>query len=579
MNLFEKIEKNFRSELYHEQAKAQANTLKKLLSIDSSDQKDMLLKYRIRETEEQKAQRVRLTNPVTAAAIAPVFSYLEEINRVVGIKREINLPNQNMMSSISAKLSNFYQGKSFEDYFFELSLYSAKYDPNSWLAILPIDNGQEMNFYPLVFHSDQVIDVEKDGKGNTSVFTGEYTELIGEELLKTYYEFRAGSTIVVKEVAKDEQRDFLEWAEVTIRNKKHVLFEYPNTLTAPPVIQLGCYQKDLSGFYEAIITPAFPLVKDLIRDKSWLDTTKALHTFPRRASYVKECEYEGEQGQCVDGYVINENGENAGYCPSCHGTGKMVQTGEQDEIYLVMPQRAEQFVDLAKLTYSEKPDIAHPEFLRAEVDRAKIEIFRAVYNMETIDKTMTVQTATEIRVEYDKIYNKLAPFARLQSKAFSFIWRVCSEYMGVTGAIARKTYPQDYKLKSTNELLVDYQTAISANAPYAVTSEIYKDILYKENKDNPEYVRLMLALEKHRPWRDKKTEEVMVIIQGRSEQDIKRITWENWDDIISEIAETIPGFADANYQTQKRIISNTANNLVSGISYRISTPDNIFLNE
>jgi hypothetical protein len=79
-------------------------------------------------------------------------------------------------------------------------------------------------------------------------------------------------------------------------------------------------QKEGDVLYQSHFMSAIEPMDLILLDSSHLQASKAGHAFPHKWEYTDECDYNGEYGQCVDGYVVNQG--KTMHCPSCSGTGR-----------------------------------------------------------------------------------------------------------------------------------------------------------------------------------------------------------------------------------------------------------------
>lgn len=550
----------------------------KLMSRDSAAQFEDITRYRIRESEAQKQQRARLTNPITSAAIAPVYGYFSEIKRVDGIKQHIETQNESTKALVLQKYASYYHGQDLYNFLFESFLHLNKFDPNAWIIFTQEIIGDVVNFYPLQATSKEAIDYKTDMNGNVLFLTVKYTETkraviegrMEERKQDIYLHIAPGYVVHAIEALPSafgfEVGD--EYERIEVSNKQYAIATFQNLTTSVPAIKVGAYIDHTGQVCELPIAEAEPLLQDLIRDKSYLDTNKTVQTFPRRKEYVKRCNYSDEEGRmCMEGYLDGLRKEDC-LCPSCHGSGKQTVTSEQDVLTLAWPDTPEELLELGKLSHTEQPDIALPQFLREEVEKAKQAVFRAVFNQETVDKSMTVQTATEIRIEYDKIYNKLMPFAEKIARAWEMAIKAGFEYLGAQAERVEMSFPYDFKLKSVSELIDEYGRAKSAGLPFPVLKSIQKDLLSKQYRNSPKTKMQIEAVEQWKPWRDKTTEEVAMIIGARSETDPQRVLWENWSEISGEILTDNPDFYRINTAGQRVIINAKVEEYAGRVQYR-----------
>jgi len=301
-------------------------------------------------------------------------------------------------------------------------------------------------------------------------------------------------------------------------------------------------------------------LKDAIRDKSNFDLQKAVHIFPEKIEYVKPCNYVDTSGIMCDGGIVN--GEQ---CPQCHGTGQAYVASEQHAKRLPFPDDPADLLDLAKLTYYVERPVAISEFYRDELARQAYAFKLAVYDQEAMEKTTTVQTATEIQLDYQKIYNKLNAFAQHEAQAWKLGVQSAFEFFGYEKPIAQKTYPYDYKLKTVDELNKDLIDAKQGGQPYDVIWSIQMDIFNKQFRNNPQKIAEIQAFERWRPWKDKTPEEVALILSNRNKGDLKKVVYENFEEIREELLIEVENFALVDPMQQKRLIYEKAQSLIENI--------------
>lgn len=577
---------------YYKETVAIAREARAFLSRDTGDQKEDIQKYRIRETDEQKKQRIHLTNTITSVALSPVYAYFEETRRTDGVKMEVTSNSTAATARVNDLHAKYYGEAGLHQYLHGALLHYNKYDPNAWLVAerrLSADGNTVEELYPVEVLASEALDYSYDSTGQLSylAFTM-HRQVMNEkraakvETLEDYYLYGAGYAWhfaqVHPEVTPPIDYEAAGYNLENIQNKTFAVRLYENGTVEVPAIRAGAY---LAGHYneeiaESPAADAYPILRDLQRDKSHIDVTKTLHVFPRLFEYVKPCNNIDEESNllCERGYIGGvRRAENL--CSECKGSGFIIHGSEQDVIRLLWPNSPEDIVELDKLSHYEELPFEIVRFLREEITEALRQVFMAVFNQETVDKALTVQTATEIRIEYDKIYNKLTKFARRVELAWEKFTRVGHQYVGDDEAVAEMAYPHDFKLKNVSELIGEYQAAVTAGLPYEALWSIQQDILKKQYRNNPATVADIKAFEKHRPWKDKSPEEVALILSRRADTDPQRILYENWSQVVTEVkASRQPGrefYRIEDYREQKRILYETAQALAEEIQYK-ATP-------
>jgi hypothetical protein len=184
-----------------------------------------------------------------------------------------------------------------------------------------------------------------------------------------------------------------------------------------------------------------------------------------------------------------------------------------------------------------------------------------------------VQTATQSRIEYSKINNKLAPFAALIEKAFELAYRVGFNFYNSAAEVALLSFPTDFKLQTLTELMTDLKAARESGSPYPVIDAINRDIMSKAYKNSPEMVDFFAAIEKYRPFKSKRPEEVALILQQRATDDPERQLYETWDVVTTEIQETQPAFHLYDPRRQKQVMFDLAANAAGNVKYIDNSQD------
>lgn len=560
---------------------------------DSEAQRERLERIRLSETQEQKDQRVRLTNAITSVALGPVYSYAEEVWRTDGVTSDVGadgVPEQ-IVNRINEHHERFYGSESLDRYCFSAALMYTKVDPNAWTVFESKFNSNQQgatvidDLYPVEVMSDEVRGYGLDETGTPIYLAFEFKRTVydpnnrsSKRELSDFFLYGVGFSIHFVEVdpiftdGKDYQAISYDPIQVPDTTRMFYARTATNTTQEVPAIRWSAY---LSHDYdrkigETLVATAIPLLNQVINDNSLLQLIKYLHAHPEKHQYVRRCNHQDENGLgCISGYY------GGGYdpekrCRQCKGTGKLISSSEQDIVTLAWPARPEDLVDLAKIThYVERPIEILIQF-REIVSEAQGAIMAAVYNQQTINPEVMTQTrtATGERIEYDKIYNKLSPFAEIIALAWEKGVRCAYQYYGYTKTTANKTFPNDFKMKDIATLLEERKAAIDAKAPYAVISSLDADILKKQHRNNPHYATEVMDFERWRPWKDKTAEEVALIIQNRDTTDPDRVLWENWTQIVDLVRiESATSFVNIPPDQQRTILYEYANQFAPDIVY------------
>lgn len=562
---------------------------------DSKAQKEKLKDFTLMESDKEREQRQRLTNSVTAAALGPSLSYLDKVIRSDG-QTEIVEGNPTIREKLTQHFKKFYRGETLKQYCFEAAKYAATLDPNYWTIFqynTAIDSTNSAvnitDIYPIEIPSKSALDWAFDNAGELSYFAFEGSRKVlkngKEEYAPEYFLYGVGYVVHAVELRPEWQdvNDYSDYETVDAggKEKRRMTVAYSvfeNGTQEVPAVRWSAYLSDLDD--NELGVPIFERAKgylyDLLRDKSFFDLTKVLHMRPEKAQYVKTCNGMDEAGEqmCDGGYYGGIRKEDH-RCKSCGGSGKMIATSEQRVITLAWPERSEDVLDLARLTHYFDRPVNTIEFFDKQLAAATRAITLAVFNQQNVDAgaLSSPATATQSRIEYDKVNDKLAPFAALIEKAFEKAWRVGFNFYRNRAEVAMLSFPSDFKLQSVKELIEELQAAKSAGAPFWVVQAITMDLLSKAYRNAPDMVSLFSAIEKHRPMKSKRPEEAAMLMQMRAPDDPERQLFEQWDNVVNEIEENEPAFFVYDMAQQRRIMYDLAAKYAGEVKYIENGPE------
>lgn len=584
------IEDEYKHPLYGETQEILKVSLE-IHADDSDDQKEQLRRYRMSEDADLFKQRVRISNPATAAPLETCYSYISQVWRTDGVKKTVNINSETAKRIIEQQFGTFYGRMDLHEYMFTQVQRANVYDPNAWLiferSTLADNTGRvlDVEIYPIYVNSTSAIDWGMDRKGNTQylLFRQSRTVYQGKapREIWDYYVYAQGYYLHVAEqldADSTDTRDFSQYAIAPIKpdpGRRWVYFSAPLPGNICPAFRLGAYPyKEHPEICELFAQSAVPALQDLMRDANYLAVMKTLHCFPDRAEYVKPCKHENEQGECCEGGWYGGIRAADHRCKSCGGLGYAATVSEQTTKRLPWPESADELVELQKLShYFERPIDIVQTYIN-ETERITNQVVRVVMNQEIFERPSGTATATEIRVNYDRIYNKLMPFAEQVAAGWEYAYMVAFAYLGANGD-AEMRYPADMKMMSIDELLVQLGAAKANGAPIEVIDGINTDLIQKQYRAMPDVAADVSALQSWKPWRDKTDAQVAAIIGGRAETDFQRRLWENFTEITAYIGRTLkPGlFAQTSYDGQRQVIEIALEQVTQGQeSARVTEP-------
>jgi hypothetical protein len=547
--------------------------------VSGKEQEELITHYKMRETDEQKAQRVHLTRTMTKYASQQIMNFFGRVRRSDNRKKTVKHDNEQSLELIQAQEMNFHAGQSLEDYLFATLMSLTFMDPNSFILFERKDErgpqGEIVSTktYPVMVLSEQtlnhhfedgnlqwiVVRMNRHDVARIEGYEGEELEHIERE---DFYLYAAGFTIELKEMssmAGIELQPGQEWMVVDSKfsnEKKYYLQTVYNPGTTEiPVHPVGAYfSQENPAIYTSPLEPAHEVFHDLINLKSEFDLTKALHTFLQKIQYAPPCDFENEYGHCQSGYIAGQP------CPSCKGTGVEIHKTTQDVILVKWPASKDEWIPLEDVAhYVELPEWL-PKWQAEQLEILLKRISLAVFGTEVFTAPSAgARTATEVMIEWEKVYDKLTPFAHKVSELYRAGIRHIAEYLEVReGLTVDHKFPYDFKFETINDLLVMLQAAKDSGASFEVQDEIERRILEKQYANTPEMMRRISAKRKFIPFRGKSVEEIAIILSSRADDDPDKVLYEGFEQIFTEIEAESPDFYLFPYAVQKQIVLDKA---------------------
>jgi hypothetical protein len=296
-------------------------------------------------------------------------------------------------------------------------------------------------------------------------------------------------------------------------------------------------------------------MQDLINNKSEYDLHKALHGFIQKYVFAESCDYVApdNQDRC-NGGNMNLSGKQ---CTRCKGTGKKVHTTVQDVILIKMPEYKEEHIPLKDFVhYVEIPKHIIDAY-KQDVKDLELDVSYAIFNKDTFTKSDVANTAFEVKLNKQSVYNVLSDFGDNVSRLVKVLTRHAADAIGMPeGIIVDYMIPKDFRMDSVEDLLMMRKSAIDAGSPYDVVAAFDLQMLQKQNLDNPTLVDQIKAQEAWRPFKDKTLEERIMIVSMLDPLDSDKILYTYFDKIFTKIWSNpaFNMFHKMKYLAQKTII-------------------------
>jgi hypothetical protein len=557
--------------------------------MTGEDQDELIISYKVRETTEQKTQRVKLYNSRTAYVANKVVSQYKEVERTDNIVDNIWYENdgdntKNLLKELNDRLSHYSGTKDVKRYLHDAVRRLNFFDPNAWIVTeFRYKDPKEKPYpYPIEIYSNNAVMYEKDF-GVTQYLVGKWpikvTEAEGYETKKErdgskYTIYGAEVAYTFTEAGEKGKAMIMPGAEyITIEvDKKAILFiveRFETKFMEVPAIQVG-YKSDPNTDWQTFVSPLEPamhIIRDLINTKSEYDLHKALHGFAQKFVFADKCTFRaqisnGPADICDNGILRHSQAQ----CPACKGTGKQIHTTVQDMVVVKKPEDGEgTFVKLAEMVHYVEIPQHIIEMHKQDLKDLENDVSLAIFNANVFDRAEVAVTATEKRLNMQSVYNELADFAECWAEIYVKNVKLSANVIdGLMGLIVECSIPKDYRMESVVEILSNRKLAIESGAPYDIINTFDMSVLMKQNQDNKIYIDQIKAQEQFRPFRDKAKEEIIYIMTSLSEYDPDKILYMFFDKIFTKIwaDPALQKFHKMKFVAQKTIIDNEVNIII-----------------
>jgi len=563
--------------------------------VSGRDLDGLISSYKLRESDEQKEQRIRLTRPPTRGPANRTLSHFSRLQSTD--KKGVNISYQKDgpdKAVLSERLSNFSGGRSLENFLFETFTPQISTDPHSYLLVL-FDGERDSRgaFIEKPFPRPEIVPTEQvwnikhvndvaewllrrvehsglamdaDRAMPSAVPMGDVQ--IGQRLTWVEYTlYFAGYVQTLTQITRANPAGELmagqEFVEVKGKGKESsmwLLSTYPTLQSRVPFIQYG-YKRDPINreTFVSVLEPARTDFENLINRASEYALMIALHVFLQKYQYVDKCKFTAPGlGKCQGGRMSASPNE---VCPKCKGSGNEIIATVQDVVTIKLPDEGEAIVPLQNLIYYPTLPFEIVNHLKAELDEKPDLIEKAMWGVLLGEKMDVATTATEVAKKYDSVYSILSQAAQHWAEMYEHAAYLVAEYAEVNEGLTVDYYfPADYEMETLDELLLALRHAQESGAGSTIEDGIRARILKKQFKDSPDVVTWEQAQQRHKPFRTKTESEQAMILSILPETDPSRVLWTFFDEIFAEIRFETPDFPSMPFSglgasTQKAVLS------------------------
>lgn len=507
-----------------------------------------------RESDEQFAQRKRITQQISSAVCKNVTDIEYKVPRSNGVQRVIAVEDEGKKEAFSKAINEFWGDSSLNDYTDIRWIELNNFDPNCFVVtewIPPIGKDYAIP-YPFEVQCEQAIYYEKIN----NILQYLITLVINNEI-KTYTGYFKDGTIKLIEIEdeiskklnieEDQELNTTDALYVKLNNKTYQVIIYePHDFGYVPAYQPG-YLRDPATNGNTFLPPwwaAESVLMNLIKSKSELDLTISLHCYPQKFQYVPECKHTG----CNGGYLPSGD-----VCPKCKGSGYEVHTSAQDAIYLALPRRGHQdeLMDLKQLVNYVYPPVDLVTFMDEYVDKLSQRAMQFVYNSEIYSRENVAETATGREIDMQAVYDALYPLAKAMARDWEFMVETIGDITGIA-VTASFTFSKDFKMKSLDGYYSDLVTLQNASA--FVKSNIEDDIARIVYADNPEALAKHFTQKAFFPFPGDSPETISLKMAQKYVPDFYKTLYSVYGIIFDELERENPGYYSLNKSKQWELL-------------------------
>jgi hypothetical protein len=517
---------------------------------------ELMEQFNQRESDEQFAQRKRITQQITSSVCKNVRDIEYKVPRSNSITKVVATDSgkEGDLKDFTAILNEFWGDSTLDDYMDTRWIELNDTDPNSFIVIEwgPFEEDEHAAPYPFEVKAEEAIMYEYDNN------VLQYLVALTEDTFTGYW---PDSTIQLKKITDEEVLKTLKFedgeeremviadtvsAVIRIKEDYYTVIEFtPHNLGYVPAFQPG-YMRDLATDGHSFLPPwwaAESVLMSLIKSKSELDLTIALHVFPQKITYAPAC----PNKSCIDGNLLDGSGK----CSICHGTGYVIHTSSQDAIIIPMPRKAnkEDMIDLSQLVYYVYPPVDLVKFMDEYVDKLSKKAIQFVYNSEIYSREQVAETATGKNIDMQAVYDTLYPLAKAMSRDWEFMVETISDITQIE-VTASFTFGKDFKLKSLDGYYSDLSIANTAGASSYVKASIEDDIARIQFAEDKQALAKYFTLKAFHPFPGEDSETIALKMTQQFTPVFYKVLYSNFGFIFDELERDNSGFFEMNRDKQ-----------------------------
>lgn len=548
--------------------------------VTGQHQAELIVNYKPRETEEQKKQRIHITQNRTKSIADKIEGFFKRTFRADKIKFEVTHDNESSQNELRSHIDKFgNDGQSLLNWSEEAALFYNNIDPNSfyWVKHSVLDGVDK--FEPFVFSAEDVKDYEIE-QGLVKWCVCELSETVcfsadnsqNEKTISIFYNFDSEGLEIAIEINNevlthsdfytqftDDEGNFIGQLE-TIKDTSYLVIFEPNESGIVPVSRMG-YSHDKTTnkrTYVSFWDGATEEYRQLVNRGSEYDLSLTLHAFLQKISYYTPCDFQDDLMARCEGGILYPSKKT---CPSCSGTGKKVHTSSQDVIEIQLPNSDGEPVSISPR------DLVHYVELPTEILKQQKEdvvefepkITKSIFGVDVSDRTAGDRaTATAVNTYNDTAQDILFDFTKSPRRLFLFTIEVMANSLGIEGVGAELLYTNRYDLESEEHLLDLLTKAKAAGAGASVIDNIMDRLSVKQNREDSSQMNVFKALRQFIPFSQVEKDILIPYVLGLPDSSPQKALFFNSKEIAIDIANTVPTFLTMDFSRQKQIVEQKA---------------------
>jgi hypothetical protein len=476
-----------------------------------------LERFTARETLEEFEARKRLTVSTLPAVWSELRNPFFKVSRLKGaqVERRFEYADEpseaelaRRVSALTAAVDKYHASKPVEDYLSDTVIRSwALSDPNAWLLteFRPFDfRTERARPFPVIIPAENAVDFTREA-GDVTSFTARVAVEAGGAKGYRYTVYLDNQSLDFWPVLHLNSATFPTMPEGSIvagvlaNEQNAVVYQYrllTHRAGKVPALPLG-YVPDAvtkGRTWASPLDSALCFLLKEIKTGSELDIVMARTVHPHKSQYVPACTGYAQDGGCRDGIAPRLNGGDPGTCRMCQGTKvSPISVSATDVNTFPLPKTLEDMAKLPKLgdmVDFKTPPIEVPEFQIKYLDWLHVLAHRTLFNTELLTKVQVATTATERRMSADQMNIALSPMADFLSALYVGIATICAAYVDVAGGLSVSyLYPADLIPPLLEDLMAEYQSAVTAGAGPEFLEMLYKRMVSQQLAENPEELR------------------------------------------------------------------------------------------